>query len=91
MPLFWHGAPRHGAHLESRLRSAGPEQERGENVDEYKENNAVCSRILHLVTAVCSEMVKRMCKKNKMSNEANFLKSISTITTENRRNLQPNK
>lgn len=39
MPLFWHGAPRHGAHLDSRLRSAGPERERGENVDEYKENN----------------------------------------------------
>lgn len=39
MPLFWHGAPRHGAHLDSRLRSAGPEQERGENVDQYKENN----------------------------------------------------
>lgn len=39
MPLFWHGAPRHGAHLDSRLMSAGPEREKGENVDEYKENN----------------------------------------------------
>lgn len=39
MPLFWHGAPRHGAHLDSRLRSAGPKQEIGENVEEYKENN----------------------------------------------------
>lgn len=64
MPLFWHGAPRHGAHLDSRLRSAGPEQEIGENVEEYKENS--------LVTAVCSEMVEGMRKKNKMSNEAHF-------------------
>lgn len=38
MPLFWHGAPRHGAHLDIRLMSAGPEQGRGKTVDGHKEN-----------------------------------------------------
>lgn len=87
MPLFWHGAPRHGAHLDSRLRSAGPERERGENVEKYKENEKM---LAHLVTAMCSEMVKWMSKKNKMSNEAHLLISISTIKAENGRNLRWN-
>lgn len=39
MPLLWQGAPRHGAHLDIRLMSVGPEPDRGENDDEYKENN----------------------------------------------------
>lgn len=39
MPLFWHGAPRHGAHLDIRLMSAGPEQSRGKTLDEHKEND----------------------------------------------------
>lgn len=41
MPLFWHGAPRHGAHLDIRLMSAGPEQGRGKMVDGHKENDGM--------------------------------------------------
>lgn len=39
VPLLWHGAPRHGAHLDIRLMSAGPEQDGGENVHEYMGSN----------------------------------------------------
>lgn len=85
MPLFWHGAPRHGAHLDSRLRSVGPEQERGESVDKYKENN---ERMLAQAAFTHSCVVKAMCEKIKMPNKAHLSKS--TIEKENRRNPQRN-
>lgn len=47
MPLFWQGAARHGAHLDMRLISTGPEADKGKRVGEMEREEEVNKKGRH--------------------------------------------